>query len=87
MPGESSIDRVFAVARTKSDLHRAIDALPDNATMILVANACCCGDGDHAPNVGTAVYRAAFGNPGLAEAVGLLRLAEHSLIADTLGGG
>jgi hypothetical protein len=31
------------------------------------------------------VYRASFGTPTLAEALGLMRLAEHSLIAETIG--
>jgi hypothetical protein len=81
------IERVLTVARHKSDLHRAIDALPENATLLLIANACCCGDAEHRVPAGGAVYRAAFGNPSLPEALGLLRLAEHSLIAETLGGG
>jgi hypothetical protein len=80
------IERVITIAKTKSDLHRAIDALPDDATLLLVANACCCGDSQHQPATGSAVYRAAFGSPTLPEALGLLRLAEHSLIAETLGG-
>jgi hypothetical protein len=80
------IERVLTVARNKSDLHRAIDALPEDATLLLVANACCCGESGHQAQTGAAVYRAAFGNPSLAEALGLLRLAEHSLIAETLGG-
>jgi hypothetical protein len=81
---DNGIERVLTIARTKSDLHRAIDALPDDATMLLVANACCCGDPEHRPATGSAVYRAAFGTPSLPEALGLLRLAEHSLIAETL---
>jgi hypothetical protein len=83
---DNPIDRVITIAKTKSDLHRAIDALPDDATLLLVANACCCGDPDHRPATGSAVYRAAFGSPTLPEALGLLRLAEHSLIAETIGG-
>jgi hypothetical protein len=80
-----AIERVLTVAKTKSDLHRAIDALPEDATLLLVANACCCGDPEHDPATGSAVYRAAFGTPTLAEALGLLRLAEHSLIAEAAG--
>jgi hypothetical protein len=75
------IDRIFALAQTKSDLHRAIDALPESAAMILVANACCCGDTSHDPHVGSTVYHIACGAPSLAEAIGLLRLAEHNVIA------
>jgi len=84
---DDPIERVISIAKTKSDLHRAIDALPDDATLLLVANACCCGNAEHRPATGSAVYRAAFGTPSLAEAVGLLRLAEHGLIAETLSGG
>ncbi len=80
-----AIDRVLTIAKTKSDLHRAIDALPDDATLLLIANACCCGDPAHAPATGSAIYRATFGTPTLTEALGLLRLAEHSLIAETIG--
>jgi hypothetical protein len=76
----SQIDRVFFVAKSKSDLHRAIDALPDDAKLLLVANACCCGDRDHESSDG-AIYHAAFGDPTLVEALGLLRLAEHRLVA------
>ncbi len=83
---DNAIDRVLTVARNKSDLHRAIDALPDDATLILIANACCCGEPDHRPATGAAVYRASFGSPTLTEALGLLRMAEHSLIAETTGG-
>ena len=83
---DNPIDRVISIAKSKSDLHRAIDALPDDATLLLVANACCCGDPEHRPITGSAVYRAAFGTPTLPEALGLLRLAEHSLIAETIGG-
>lgn len=85
MDNDNPIDRVIRTAKTKSDLHRAIDALPDDATMLLVANACCCDDPEHRPATGSAVYRASFGSPSLAEALGLLRLAEHGLIAETLG--
>lgn len=77
---DDPIGRTFAVARAKSDLHRAIDALPDDATLILVANACCCGDPAHRPAPGTAVFRTVYGEPSLVEAVGLLRMAEHGLI-------
>ncbi len=76
------IERLFALARTKSDLHRAIDALPEGATMIVVANACCCGDAEHASSAGSAVFHLACGSPSLAEAVGLLRLAEHAIVSD-----
>jgi hypothetical protein len=85
MDHDNPIDRVITVAKTKSDLHRAIDALPDDATLLLIANACCCGDPHHQPATGSAVYRASFGTPTLAEALGLMRLAEHSLIAETIG--
>jgi hypothetical protein len=85
MNDDHSIERVLTVAKTKSDLHRAIDALPDDATLMLIANACCCGSPEHASNTGSAVYRAAFGTPTLTEALGLLRLAEHSLIAEASG--
>ncbi len=86
MEHDDPIDRVISNAKTKSDLHRAINALPDDATLLLVANACCCGNDDHAPATGSAVYRAAFGSPSLAEAIGLLRLAEHGLVAESIGG-
>jgi hypothetical protein len=85
MDYNNPIDSVITIAKTKSDLHRAIDALPDDATLLLIANACCCGDPTHAPATGSAVYRASFGTPTLTEALGLLRLAEHSVIAETLG--
>ncbi len=79
---DDPIGRTFAVARAKSDLHRAIDALPDDATLILVANACCCGDAAHASPPGTAVYRTVYGEPSVVKAVGMLRMAEHGLIAE-----
>ena len=75
------LDRIFALAATKSELHRAVDALPDGATMILVANTCCCGDATHASPVGSAVYHVVCGAPSLPEAIGLLHLAEHQVIA------
>ena len=84
MNDDHSIERVLTVAKTKSDLHRAIDALPDDAALLLVANACCCGNADHPPATGSAVFRASFGSPTLAEALGLLRLTEHSLIAEAM---
>jgi hypothetical protein len=77
-----AIGRTFAIARAKSDLHRAIDALPDDATLLLVANACCCGDPGHDSAAGSAVYRTVYGEPSLVETVGLLRLAEQSMIAE-----
>ncbi|HEY5349645.1 MAG TPA: hypothetical protein VIJ64_07925 [Candidatus Lustribacter sp.] len=80
MHDNSPIERVLAVAKSKSDLHRAVDALPDDAKLLLVANACCCGDPAH-ESFDTASYAAAFGEPTLVEALGLLRLAEHRLIA------
>lgn len=48
MDDHDAIERVLFVAKSKSDLHRAIDALPDDAKLILVADACCCGDPEHA---------------------------------------
>jgi hypothetical protein len=80
------ISHVLHTAKSKSDLHRVIDALPDNAQLILVANACCCDEIGHDPAVGAAVYHATYGNPTLSEAVGLLRLAEHRLITTILDG-
>lgn len=81
MTEPDGIDRIFALARTKSDLHRAIDALPEGAAMILIANACCCGDAAHESPPGSTVFHLACGSPSLSEAVGLLRLAEHALVA------
>jgi hypothetical protein len=75
------IGRFLAVAKSKSELHQAIDALPDDAQLILVANACCCGNPEHTSAVGTLVFHAVYGEPTVTEAVGLLRLAEHALIA------
>jgi hypothetical protein len=75
------VGRCLAVAKSKSDLHAAIDALPDNAQLILVANACRGGNPDHAAGTGNLVFHAAYGEPTLLESVGLLRLTEHALIS------
>jgi hypothetical protein len=83
---EHDITRLLETARSKSDLHRAIDALPDDAKLILVANACCCGDPEHDAGVGGAIFHTAYGNPTLPEALGLLRLTEHRLITTILDG-
>ena len=75
-----SIGRFLTVAKSKSDLHQAIDALPDDASLVLIANACCCADPEHASIAGNLVFHAVYGNPTLTEVVGMLHLAEHSLI-------
>jgi hypothetical protein len=75
------VGRFLAIAKSKSDLHAAIDALPDDAHLILIANACCCGDPDHTAASGNLVFHAVYGAPTVTETVGLLRLAEHALIA------
>jgi hypothetical protein len=79
MHNRDPIGRAIFVAWSKSDLHRAIDALPDHAKLILVANACCCDNAEHQPQQ-EAIYTAAFGNPTLIEALGLMRLGEHRLV-------
>jgi hypothetical protein len=75
------VGRFLAIAKSKSDLHAAIDALPDDAQLILIANACCCGNPDHAAGTGNLVFHAAYGQPTLLELVGMLRLTEHALIS------
>lgn len=82
MNSEDQIDRLLRSAKSKSDLHRAIDALPENATLLLVADACCCGDPEHGAAAEGVVYHAVFGNPSLSGAIGLLNLAEHALIGE-----
>lgn len=77
------IGRFLTVAKSKSDLHRAIDALPDDAQLVLVANACCCGDVEHATATGdNVVFHTVYGEPTLTQAIGLLRLAEHVLVSN-----
>jgi hypothetical protein len=83
---DHEIEHILESAKSKSDLHRAIDALPDNAKLLLIANACCCDDPEHEPMVGGAIFHAAFGNPSLPEALGLLRLTEHRLITTIVDG-
>lgn len=75
------IERALVVAKSKSDLHRAIDTLPDDAKLILIANACCCGDPAHEQQ-GETIFTAAFGEPTLVGALGLVRLAEHRLVGE-----
>ncbi len=84
---DRQLEQILETAKSKSDLHRAIDALPDGAKVILVANACCCGEPEHRPAVGNAIYHAAYGQPSLSEALGLLRMAEHRIIANAFDGG
>ncbi|HEX3468422.1 MAG TPA: hypothetical protein VHT05_10120 [Candidatus Elarobacter sp.] len=79
------IERALIVAKSKSDLHRAIDMLPDDAKLLVIANACCCGNSDHVEQ-GEAIYTAAFGEPSLVEALGLVRLAEHRLVGEAFAG-
>jgi hypothetical protein len=85
MHEDDALGRVLMAAKSKSDLHRAIDALPDDATLLLIADACCCGDLDHERD-GAVLYSAAFGEPSLVAALGLLRLTEHHLLAQAAGG-
>jgi hypothetical protein len=80
------IAQLLESAKSKSDLHRAIDALPDDAKLILIANACCCGDPEHESSVGGAIFHAAYGDPSLTEALGLLRLTEHRLVTTIFEG-